>query len=60
MLEYMCEGCLKIAKEVLECSVYAKPPELWVKKQHCPMNTLLCKKAKVKRRIGQQKQKRKR
>jgi hypothetical protein len=60
MLEYMCEGCLRISKDVLECSIYAKPPEHWVKQQCCPFNGgMRSEKAKAKKRVGQQKQKRK-
>lgn len=54
MIEYMCENCKRVKN--LKCTVYAEPPLQFVKKQHCPMNTQFCKKAKAKRRVGQQKQ----
>ena len=59
-LEYMCDGCKKADMETLSCTAYAEPPIMFALKQHCPLNTNLCKKATARRRVGQQKQKRKR
>ena len=57
-IEYICEGCVRVNKMFLTCSVYASPPSLFINHCKCPFNPPKEKVVKTFQRVGQQKTKR--
>ena len=56
MLEYICEGCCKADMKRFMCTVYEKPPGMFVGFRCCPFNRRVTTKKREKIRVGQQKQ----
>jgi hypothetical protein len=54
-LEYICEGCDRADTTNYRCTVYVKPPSMYVRGGCCPFNKPTTTKKKVRVRVGQQK-----
>jgi hypothetical protein len=57
MIEYICEGCVKVSAS-FKCQVYPEPPTFFVRRCRCPFNPPKEKTKKKFQRVGQQKTKR--